>query len=135
MGILSVIYESFCTVEVDVSQAENPEKAILKAIEKKEIKDAVVRLIYKLSSDQLELINTNTLQDALKTAHTYTIRAELISQLARPRLPELGVGNSLDPLEALQTYLGNREDLKDIEGEMLDAAQGLLDPEESLSLF
>jgi exonuclease SbcD len=124
----------FCTVEIDVSEIEDPEKAILKAIEKNNIKDAVVRLIYKLRSEQLESVNTNSLQEALKTAHTYTIRAELVSQLARPRLPELGVGNNLDPLEALQTYLKNREDLRDIEIEMLDAAQSLLDPEESLSL-
>ncbi|MGH2414059.1 MAG: hypothetical protein ACRDEA_10280, partial [Microcystaceae cyanobacterium] len=58
---------------------------------------------------------------------SYTIRPELVSQLARPRLPELGVGNSLEPLEALKTYLNNREDLKDIVGEMLEAAQRLLD--------
>ena len=116
----------FCTIEVDVSQAESPEEVILKAIGKKKIKNAVVRLIYKLRSSQLDLVNTACLHEALKEAQSYTIRPELVSQLARPRLPELGVGNSLEPLEALETYLDNREDLQDISTDMIEAAQRLL---------
>lgn len=74
----------------------------------------------------------NTVHEALKPAHTYSIRAELISQLARPRLPELGLGNTLDPLEALKTYLNNREDLRDLVGDMLEAAQSLLNRSEEI---
>ncbi len=117
---------SFCTIDVDVSQAEEPETAILKAIRKNEISQAVVRLIYRLRSEQLDLINTSSLHSALDDAHSYTIRPELVSQLARPRVPELGEGNSLDPLAALQTYLSNREDLGDIAKDMLEAAQLLM---------
>ncbi len=116
----------FSTIEVDVSDRGEPQAAILKAIAKKEIKEAVVRLIYKIRSEQLDLVNTASLHQALKPAHNYTIRPELVSQLARPRLPELGVGSSLDPLEALKTYLGNREDLKEIAADMIEAAQSLL---------
>lgn len=119
----------FCTVEVDVSERDDPQQTVINTISKYEIKDAVVRLIYKLRSEQLELISYLELDKALKTAHSYTIRPELISQLARPRLPELGVGNTLDPLQALQAYLNNREDLKDIGREMLEMAQGLLNDE------
>lgn len=121
----------FCTIQVDVSEKENPQEVILKAIGKHEIQDKVVRLIYKLRSEQIDLVETSVLREALGAAHSYTIQAELISQLARPRLPELGVGSSLDPLEALQTYLDNREDLKEISEAMLDAARLLLDGEES----
>ena len=119
----------FCTIEVDVSK-EDSQAAIEAAIAKTEIKDAVVRLIYKVSSEQLDSIDTAALHQALQSAHSYTIRPELISQLARPRLPELGVGHSLDPLEALSTYLNSREDLKDITTDMLEAAQRLLNGEE-----
>lgn len=117
----------FLTVEVDVSEIENPQETIIKAIAKKNIKDAVVRLTYKLRSEQLELINVTELHKALKSAHHYTIKAELISQLARPRLPELGIGNSLDPIEALSAYLDNKNDIQDLAKDMLDAAQILLD--------
>jgi exonuclease SbcD len=120
----------FCTIEVDVSGAEDPQKTILAAIAKAKTNDAVVRLIYHIRSEQLDSVNVSAIHEALKQAHNYTIRPELISQLARPRLPELGVGNSLDPLDALKAYLSNREDLQQITPDMLEAAYKLLDREE-----
>ncbi|MBE9127647.1 MULTISPECIES: exonuclease subunit SbcD [unclassified Coleofasciculus] len=116
----------FCTIEVNIAQDADPQKALLKAIAKKDINDAVVRLIYKLRSEQLDLIDNAAIHQALSDAHSYTIRPELVSQLARPRLPELGVGSSINPMDALSTYLKNREDLKEISAEMLEAAQRLL---------
>ncbi|MBD2201152.1 exonuclease SbcCD subunit D [Calothrix sp. FACHB-1219] len=117
---------TFRTIEVDLSKAEDPQAALIKAIAKYDIQDAVVRLIYKLRSEQLDAIDNSSLHDALSSAHTYTIQPELVSQLARPRIPELSASSSIDPFEALKTYLSNREDLKDIAGSMLEAAQKLL---------
>jgi DNA repair protein SbcD/Mre11 len=125
----SLPVRNFCTIKVDVCQQDDPQQAILTAISKYKIEDAVVRLIYKLRSEQLESISYLELDKALKKAHTHTIRPELVSQLARPRLPELGLGNTLDPIEALQAYLNNKEDLKDICQEMLAMAQGLMNEE------
>jgi DNA repair protein SbcD/Mre11 len=85
----------------------------------------VVRLIYQLSPDRVELINTAALHVALSPAHHYTIQAELISQLSRPRLPELGCSVG-DPMVALSTYLENRPDLQDIATAMIAAANELL---------
>ena len=116
----------FITIEIDVSSQEDPLEAILNAIAKQEIEDKVVRLIYKLRSEQLDLVNTNAIDRALQTSHSHSIRPELVSQLARPRLPELGVGNTLNPVEALTTYLNNREDLQDIRQDLLEAAEVLL---------
>ncbi len=99
---------------------------MVKAIEKKTIEEAVIRVNYQIRSEQLELINNAVIHEALKAAHNYTIRPEIISQLSRPRLPELGIGKSLDPIEALKTYLDNREDIKDIAEDMLEAAELLL---------
>ncbi|MBW4594359.1 MAG: exonuclease SbcCD subunit D [Brasilonema angustatum HA4187-MV1] len=117
---------TFHTIEVDVSKTEDPQAAIMKALAKRDIQDAVVRLIYKLRSEQLDLIDSASLHTALTPAHTYTIQPELVSQLARPRVPELSASNSIDPIEALRTYLDNREDLKDIAASMLEAAHNLL---------
>lgn len=125
---------SFCTIEVDVSESENPEATIFKALEKHSIQDAVVRLIYKIRSEQLELVSNTKLQEILKIAHSYNIRTELVSQLSRPRLPELGVGNQLDPLEALKAYLNNKKDLRDLVGDMLEAAEKLLQENDDLWL-
>jgi len=117
---------AFCTINVDVANAADPQAALIKAIAKKNIADAVVRLIYKLRCDQIDLIDNAALHLALSSAHSYTIQPELISQLARPRLPQLDASSSIDPLEALKTYLDNREDLKDITAQMMVAAQQLL---------
>ncbi|MEB3180776.1 MAG: exonuclease subunit SbcD [Nostocaceae cyanobacterium] len=116
----------FRTIEVDLSKSEAPQQVLIKAIAKYDIQDAVVRLIYKLRSEQLHCIDTPALHEALSAAHTYTIHPELVSQLARPRIPELGTSNSIDPMEALRTYLNNREDLKEIANQMLEAAHKLL---------
>jgi len=118
----------FVTIEVDVTASDNPLQTIIDAIahKSKKIESAVVRLIYRLRSEQIELINIKEIHQALSIAHTYTIKAESVSELARARLPELGIGKSLDPLEALSTYLNNREDLHDLIPEMLEAANQLL---------
>lgn len=125
---------TFRTIEVDVSNAAEPQETLVKVIRKKDITDAVVRLIYKLRSEQLDLIDNTTIHQALSGAHSYTIRPELVSQLARPRLPELGVGSSINPMDALKTYLDNREDLRDITAEMMEAAQRLLAREGNSSI-
>lgn len=120
----------FQTIRVDVSESADPQATLLSAIGKKEIKDAVVRLIYQVRSEQLDRIDNTMLHGALSEAHNYTIQPELVSQLARPRLPELGSSASIDPLEALTAYLGSRDDLRDIKTELLEAAQHLLAGEE-----
>lgn len=86
----------------------------------------MIRLIYRLRADQVDEIDNNALNIALANAHSYSIQPQLASQLARPRLPELGVDSSLAPLSALQAYLDNREDLRALAPDILAAAQGLL---------
>ena len=113
----------FLTIDLDVSDKEDPLQAVLDAIAEREIEDKVVRLIYKLQSQQLDAIDTGAIDRALRSSHSHSIRPELVSQLARPRLPELGVGNTLNPIEALTTYLDNREDLQDIRRDLLEAAE------------
>ncbi|WP_353672612.1 exonuclease subunit SbcD [Synechocystis sp. LKSZ1] len=117
----------FHTIKIDVTQAEDPQHQLLRAIRKAPLQDAVVRLVYHLRSEQLDGINQSQLHEALKAAHTYSLRPELASQLSRPRLPELETGSSLDPMQALRTYLESRgEALKELLPELLEAAQQLL---------
>ena len=74
----------FLTIKVKVSESETPQADLVKAIGKKEIQDAVVRLIYQLRSEQLDLIDNAELHALLGEAHSYTIQPELVSQLAKP---------------------------------------------------
>ncbi len=115
----------FCTIRVDVSQSPTPEAAILQAIARHPIQDAVVRLFYKLRNDQIPAVNNNNLTEALALAHQFTIYPEVVSPSSSPRIPEFNVGHSLDYLEALATYIQNQAHLQDIATEMLEAAKSL----------
>ena len=117
---------AFKTIRIDISQTDNPQKCLEKELAEADITGAVVRLIYHLNPAQVEQIDHVALNQALSQAHSYTIHPELISQLTRPRLPELTSDNIRDPLNALQTYLANRDDLADLSADMLIAAQSLL---------
>ncbi len=120
---------SFRTIELDLSEEDEPQAALLDAIASELVEDAVVRLIYQLRPEQIDLLDDSLIREALSSAHNYTIHPELISQLSRPRLPELGIGTTIEPLEALQAYLQNREDLRDLQEPILEAAQRLLTDE------
>ncbi len=120
---------SFLTIELDLSEEDEPQAALLEAIISELVEDAVVRLIYQLRPEQIDLLDDSLIRDALSSAHNYTIHPELISQLSRPRLPELGIGTTIEPLQALQAYLQNREDLRDLQEPILEAAQRLLTDE------
>lgn len=127
---------AFKTVSVNLLKAEDPNEALLTALGQHALTDAVVRLIYKLRTDQVDRIDNAALHAALALAHTYTIHPELVSQLSRPRLPELGTNSTLEPIAALQAYLANREDLKDLADDMLIAAEALInqDPVDVMDL-
>lgn len=116
----------FQTLEVDLTAEEEPQEALLGRIAKANITDKVIRLLYKLRPDQAEALDATLIGDALTTAHSYTIQPQLVTQLSRPRLPELGVDSSLAPMSALKAYLENREDLETLALDILEAAQGLL---------
>ncbi len=116
----------FKTLRGDISQATDPQAELLKLIGAAQIEQAVVRLIYQARSEQLDQIDSNALHQALAQAHTYSIQVELISQLARPRLPEMGTGTSADPITALQTYLNHQPHLNDLASELMAAATALL---------
>lgn len=117
----------FRTIAVDLTKAKDPQKKLLAAIATTDITDAVVRLTYSLYPHQLEAIDPGALDTALAPAHTYTLHSQLVSQVSRSRLPDLEASDRLDPLSALHTYLANRPDLEPLAGDMVTAAQALLD--------
>jgi exonuclease SbcD len=116
----------FRTIEVDVTQSEDPQGKLLKAIQKGKIENAIARLIYKIKAEQLTQIDDRALHEAMAIAHNYALIPELVSQNPRIRLPDLSTAEALDPMTALKTSLSTRDDLKKLEPEMLNAAQELL---------
>jgi exonuclease SbcD len=121
----------FHTIRVDLSQVDDPHDTLLQAIAKVDLKDAVVRLVYYLRSDQMEEIQNDDLRAALHDVHTCTIHPEVISQLAHPRLPALGLGRELSPMDALKTYIDHHPTLHPLTDDLLSAAESLFHPSAS----
>lgn len=117
----------FKTIEVDLTEAKDPQSALVEKIKQTAIAQAVVRVLYKASERQIEAIDNSLIGESLAAAHSYTVQPQLVSETSRPRLPELGTDNTLLPMSALQSYLNNREDLSAIAPDILQAAQALLD--------
>lgn len=120
----------FMTIEVDLTQIQtDPQAHLLTAIAARTINQAIVRLRYRFRPDQLSWIDLASLHSALAAAHSFSIHPELITQLPRGRVPELGLGQTISPLAALELYLKQRPDLSDLAPELCWAATTLLESE------
>ncbi|MEB3211946.1 MAG: exonuclease subunit SbcD [Leptolyngbyaceae bacterium] len=125
----------FRTLRVDLSKAENPHEVLLRSIQDVDVENAVVRLIYYLRPDQMESLHHADIQNALDRAHTYTIHPELVSQLAHPRLPELGLGRDMSPTEALKAYVAHQPTLQNLAQDLLSAAESLLTQQDDVAPY
>ena len=117
----------FKTIRVNVTESQNPQAKIVKAIQSCQINDAVVRLIYEIYPEQYDLIDIKKFAELLKEAHHYSIKPNPIGNKNQQRLPEMGLGNHLTPLDALKIYVESRQkELKDVAQDMLKIAETLL---------
>ncbi len=120
----------FLTLDVDLTTiTDDPQAHLLQLIEHAPIGQAIVRLRYRLRSEQTALIDLASLHGALALAHTFSIHPELVTQLPRARLPKLGLGQTITPLAALDLYLEQRPDLDGLASELRIAATTLLHPQ------
>jgi DNA repair protein SbcD/Mre11 len=123
----------FVTIEINLCEAPDPQEILLKAIAKQSIENAIVRLNYQLRTEQIDKLDDNTVHQALTSAHRYFIESEVVTQKSRSRLPELQ-DSRMHPMDALKAYLQNREDLRDLELPILEAAQAMIANESPITV-
>lgn len=116
----------FLTVTADLTNSSSPQAELIAAISQQPIQNAVVRLLYSVRPDQVDCLDNAAIYGTLAAAHNYTIHPQIVTQKSRSRLPELEPSNKLDPIEALHTYLNNREDLAELAADMVMAATALM---------
>lgn len=111
-------------IEVDAN-TETPTETILEAIGKHSLRNAIVRLTYDISPDNLPLVREKEVREALAPAHlVVAIRREVArDQAARTR----ALTESLDPRAALEHFLDNHDRLRKRKPELLSYAELLLD--------
>lgn len=107
----------FVTIRLSVKEGEDPTVKLLAAIAAENIENAVVRVFYTVSDEQLPLLNLRHVQDALAGAHLVTHLTREPS--ASERLRRAEVSRELATSEALQRYLLNHPELKPLERDLL----------------
>ena len=93
--------------------------------------DAIVRVMLRLTKAQDALLREPELRQALKGAHVLAAIQRQIDQDERRRLPGDVQAEQLEPMEALELYLKQREMPSDRRQRMLAAARTLLEQDDA----
>jgi len=116
----------FVEIEVDATEAGNdPTDAILGAIKKQPIEDAIVKVAYKIKSEQQAALRETDIRAALNPSFlTVSIHKEVVRDTDAVRSKLLT--ESLDPLGALAIYCETRDTLRPRKEELVARAEPLL---------
>ena len=107
---------AFLTIEVTVPPGdEDPTGTVIRAIMRRSVADAVVRLRISLPAGLELQIREADVQEALRGAHYVAAITREVEQERRPRLAS-GVAEGLSPVQALRIYLESRN----VEGKRRD---------------
>jgi exonuclease SbcD len=119
----------FMTVAVDVRNSPEPQARVATAIEKRELRGAVVRVKVEARADQAPLLRTDEIQRQLEAAGAFSIAAIAI-EVERPNRGRLGEADrdlleGLTPRRALELYLRSKNTPDDRIADLLAAAEEL----------
>lgn len=116
----------FVEIEVDATEAgDDPTETILAAIRKQPIEEAIVKVAYKIKSEQQAALRETDIRAALNASHlTVSIHKEVVRDTDAVRSKLLT--ESLDPLGALAIYCETRDTLRGRRDELVARAEPLL---------
>ena len=122
----SVSARPFVSINVEVNDSDlAPNQTICDSISKINIQDSVVRVKIRVSQEIEHLINDRQIREALNNAHYIAAITKEISNTTRPRLTA-DIADSLDPMEAVELYLQNRDIDKTHRASITQQAQDLM---------
>jgi len=103
----------FQTIAVEVAEDQDPTTAILEAIGKHTLTDAIVRVIYDLSGDRTDTVDLKTVKKALESAFMVaSIAPKPKTQVNQRRA---SISEDMGIAEALHAYVQNHPELEDLE--------------------
>lgn len=113
-------------VEIDVdADEEDPTAKILKAVRGKEIKDAVVKLIYHISPERVPMVREAEIREALSESFMVVSITKDVRQDDRATRNRL-LNESLDPVQALEMYFDTKDDFSRRKTELMKYARPLI---------
>lgn len=102
---ISIEPRRFLTLDADVSGSADPTETLRRLIRKQELDGCVVRIRYKILSEQLPEIDETALRAESASALTVKFKPEVIANDRPTRMPDLHEQAALSPLTALDQYL------------------------------
>ena len=113
----------FVTIDITISEGQDPTDTLIKEIEKCDLAEAVARIFYTLPGEKKNLLDFNRINTALEEAFLITTIAEKTKPLERVQRAE--ISENLGMLEAMDKYIQNNPDLVPLSGELKTYAQKL----------
>ena len=114
----------FITIDVIISQEQDPTNTLVGEIEKVDLSEAVVRVFYTLPAEREDLLDFKRISFALEKAFLVTVIARKSIPLERrKRVGEMT--ENLGMLEAMDKYIQNNSDLVPLTEELKTYAQEL----------
>lgn len=121
----------FLTIKVNVgAQEPDPTQAVLKAIAKHEIKDAVVRVQVAIPERLEGLLHEGEIRKALKDAHFIAAIARDVARERRPRIAGF-FAEQMTPMQALEVYLNSKSTPTERIKELLEYGERLIEESKS----
>ncbi|MFN8576374.1 MAG: exonuclease SbcCD subunit D [Candidatus Sericytochromatia bacterium] len=119
----------FITFDIDIDNDKDPTEEIIQTIQKRDIKDAIIRIRYTIDTSLSNLIDDKKIRDYLKECFYYTIKPIILDKTERVRDPELNESIGLDPIQALEKYISLNSNLIEKKEELIDRAKQIIEEE------
>jgi len=113
----------FVSVTADVRGQTDPTEAILAAVAKADVADAIVRVRYVVGEDQAARVDLKRLREALAPAYAVAAVERTVEAAERQR--RTVVTRELSLRDALERYVAQRDELGPIRERLLEAGLGL----------
>jgi len=114
----------FVTIEVTISEEQEPTNALIREIEKYDLSEAVVRVFYTMPAEKEDLLDFKRINSALEGAFLVAAIAKKSKPVERrKRVKE--ITEDLGMLEAMDKYIQNNPDLISLAEELKTHAQEL----------
>jgi len=113
----------FVTIEVVISEEQDPTNILLREIEKYDLSESVVRVFYTMPAEKEDLLDFKRINSALEGAFLVTAIAKKSKPLERLQRTE--ISEDLGMLEAMDKYIRNSPGLIPFSQELKTYAQEL----------
>ena len=120
----------FLTIKVN-ADTDDPTGAVLRAIAKNDVEDAIVRLQIKVPAEKEGLIQETEIRKALKDAYFVAAVSKEVEREHRSRLSAYSA-DGITPMDALRLYLESKKTPKDRTQLLLEYGERLIQSNSSL---